>query len=500
MGLEFAGVVSRVGPAVTGYRPGDNVVGFGPASFGDRVLTQASAISHIPAGFSFEAAATIPSTFFTVYYALHHLARLEAGERILIHGAAGGVGIAAVQYAQWIGAEIYATAGSEEKRDFLRMMGVTHVYDSRSLSYDDEILADTGGVGVDVVLNSLAGEAITRNLQVLRPFGRFLELGKRDFYENTRIGLRPFRNNISYFGIDADQLMCERPDLTRRLFGEMMQLFADGALHPLPYSIFDANNVVDAFRYMQQARQIGKIVVTYRNGIHQPHSTHRATARSLALPVDGTYLITGGLGGFGLRTAQWLADKGARNLVLISRSGPAADSARDAIAALQASGVRVHAAACDVTDRQALEQLLTDIAQDMPPLRGIVHAAVVIDDGLARGATAKQIERTMRAKVLGAYHLHSLTRHLPLDFCVYYSSATTLFGNPGQSNYVAANNWLEALAAQRRAEGLPATCVRWGAIDDVGFLARNQKIKDACKPAWAGPHSNPAWHWMHWRA
>ncbi|MCJ9712237.1 zinc-binding dehydrogenase, partial [Bordetella hinzii] len=271
LGLEFSGIVTRVGLAVADYRPGDTVVGFGPASFGDRVLTRASAISHIPANFSFEAAATIPSTFFTVYYALHHLARLEEGEKILIHGAAGGVGIAAIQYAQWVGADIYATAGSEEKRDFLRMMGVTNVYDSRSLSYADEILADTGGIGMDVVLNSLAGEAINRNLQVLRPFGRFLELGKRDFYENTRIGLRPFRNNISYFGIDADQLMCERPDLTRRLFGEMMQLFAEGALHPLPYTVFDANDVVDAFRYMQQARQIGKIVVTYRNGIHRLH-------------------------------------------------------------------------------------------------------------------------------------------------------------------------------------------------------------------------------------
>lgn len=486
LGLEFAGVVSRVGSAVIGYRPGDNVAGFGPASFGNRVLTQASAISHIPAGFSFEAAATIPSAFFTVYYALQHLARLEAAEKILIHGAAGGVGIAAVQYAQWIGADIYATAGSEEKRDFLRMMGVTHVYDSRSLSYADEILTDTGGVGVDVVLNSLAGEAINRNLQALRPFGRFLELGKRDFYENTRIGLRPFRNNISYFGIDADQLMCERPDLTRRLFCEMMQLFANSALHPLPYSVFDANNVVDAFRYMQQARQVGKIVVTYRNGIHKPHPPHRGAAQRLALPAHATYLVTGGLGGFGLRTAQWLADKGARNLVLISRSGPASDSVRDAIATLQAAGVRVHAAACDVTDRRALEQLLTNIAQDMPPLRGIVHAAVVIDDGMARNATVKQIERTMAAKVLGACHLHALTRRLPLDFFVCYSSATTLFGNPGQSNYVAANHWLEALAANRRAQGLPATCVRWGAIDDVGFLARNQKIKNALQDRMGG--------------
>jgi acyl transferase domain-containing protein/NADPH:quinone reductase-like Zn-dependent oxidoreductase/acyl carrier protein len=486
LGLEFSGTVTRVGSDVDGYAVGDAVVGFGPASFGDRVLTKPSAISHIPEGFSFEAAATIPSTFFTVYYALHHLARLEEGEKILIHGAAGGVGIAAIQFAQWLGADIYATAGSDEKRDLLRLLGVRHIYDSRSLSYADEILADTGGRGVDVVLNSLAGEAINRNLRVLKPFGRFLELGKRDFYENTRIGLRPFRNNISYFGIDADQLMNERPDLTQRLFGHMMALFREGALHPLPYSVFDANDIVDAFRYMQQARQIGKIVVTYRNGISGIHTATRHATAGLTLPADATYLVTGGLGGFGLRTAQWLADKGARNLILISRSGPVSEAAKTALAAFEAQGVRVHAAACDVTDRDALARLLDETAGTMPALRGIVHAAVVIDDGLARSATPAQIERTLAAKVLGAQHLHELTRALPLDLFIFYSSATTLFGNPGQSNYVAANGWLERLAAQRRAEGLPATCVRWGAIDDVGFLARNQKIKDALQGRMGG--------------
>lgn len=486
LGLEFSGTVTRVGPDVTGYGVGDAVVGFGPASFGDRVLTRPSAISHIPDGFSFEAAATIPSTFFTVYYALQHLARLEEGEKILIHGAAGGVGIAAIQFAQWLGAEIYATAGSDEKRDLLRLLGVRHIYDSRSLSYADEILADTGGQGVDVVLNSLAGEAINRNLRVLKPFGRFLELGKRDFYENTRIGLRPFRNNISYFGIDADQLMNERPALTQRLFAEMMALFRQGALHPLPFTVFDANDIVDAFRYMQQARQIGKIVVTYRNGISGVHHPTSQDKGGLALPADASYLVTGGLGGFGLRTAQWLADRGARNLILISRSGPGSETAQAAIAALEAQGVRVHAAACDVTDRAALSNLLQETAATLPPLKGVVHAAVVIDDGLARSTTPEQIQRTLAAKVLGAQHLHELTRALPLDLFVFYSSATTLFGNPGQSNYVAANAWLERLAAQRRAEGLPATCVRWGAIDDVGFLARNEKIKDALQSRMGG--------------
>ena len=228
LGLEFSGVVLAAGPHAAGFAPGDAVVGFAPSSFGDRLVTHARALSLIPAGLSFEAAATIPSTFFTAYYALHHLARLQEGEKVLIHGAAGGVGIAAIQIAQWCGAEIYATAGSEEKRDFLRLLGVQNdLRFAQSVPSPTRSSKITNGRGVDVVLNSLAGEAINRNFRVLKPFGRFLELGKRDFYENTHIGLRPFRNNISYFGIDADQLMLHRPDLTQRLFAEVLDLFSE---------------------------------------------------------------------------------------------------------------------------------------------------------------------------------------------------------------------------------------------------------------------------------
>ncbi len=487
LGLEFSGVVRRVGADVDTYQPGDRVVGFGPSSFGNRMLTKVSAISHMPRHMSFEAAATIPSTFFTVYYAFEHLAKLSRGEKVLIHGAAGGVGIAAIQYAQHIGAEIYATAGSSEKRDFLRLMGVTHIYDSRALTFADEILADTNGKGVDVVLNSLAGEAVNRNFRVLKPFGRFLELGKRDFYENTRIGLRPFRNNISYFGIDADQLMHARPELTHRLFADMMGLFEQGVLHALPYRLFDASEIVDAFRFMQQARQIGKIVVTYRNGIQQTHTAvERRKPNRLELDADASYLVTGGLGGFGLRTAQWLVERGARHLVLASRSGPASSEAQQALAAFQAQGVKVLAQACDVTDRSALQALLEQAAAELPVIKGIVHAAVVIDDGLVRGMTGAQLQRTMAAKILGARHLHELTTALPLDLFVMFSSATTLLGNPGQSNYVAANTWLEGLAVRRRQAGLPATCVKWGAIDDVGFLAQNESIKQALQSRMGG--------------
>jgi NADPH:quinone reductase-like Zn-dependent oxidoreductase/NAD(P)-dependent dehydrogenase (short-subunit alcohol dehydrogenase family)/acyl carrier protein len=485
LGLEFAGRVVRTGPNVDRFQAGDSVVGFGPASFSDRLIADTHALAAIPNGIGFAAAATIPTTFFTVYYALKHLARLEPGERLLIHGAAGGVGLAAIQIGRWLGAEIYATVGSEEKRDFMELLGIHRLYDSRSLTFAEDILhGSEDGRGVDVVLNSLAGEAINQNLRVLAPFGRFLELGKRDFYENTKVGLRPFRNNLSYFGIDSDQLMREKPRLTQSLFEEMMALFADGTLSPLPFTAFDSNSVIDAFRYMQQARQIGKVVVTYE----QPPTAEpvKATVGTLQLSESASYLVTGGLGGFGLRTAEWLADKGARQLILIGRRGPTTEEAQDGIARLEARGVRVYAAACDVTDRATLADLLAACRDRLGPLKGIVHAATVIDDGLIRNLDGERIANALAPKIDGARHLDLLTRDDSLDFFVLYSSATTLFGNPGQASYVAANHWLEGLAATRRRQGLAATCVRWGAIEDVGFLARHTDTRDALQERLGG--------------
>jgi NADPH:quinone reductase-like Zn-dependent oxidoreductase len=218
LGMECSGEVVEVGPGVHDFAPGDRVLAFAPASFSDHVVTNARVVARLPQGMDFAAAATLPTTFFTVYYAFKYLARLEPGERVLIHGAAGGVGIAALQVATLMGAEIFATVGSERKRDFLRLIGVSHVFDSRSLSFADGVLEATGGQGVDVVLNTLAGEAVTKGLNLLRPFGRFLELGKRDFYADSLLGVRPMRNNISYFGIDADQLLEERPALCQQLW------------------------------------------------------------------------------------------------------------------------------------------------------------------------------------------------------------------------------------------------------------------------------------------
>ncbi|MFM1891040.1 MAG: hypothetical protein RLZ44_117, partial [Pseudomonadota bacterium] len=272
--------------------------------------------------------------------------------------------------------------------------------------------------------------------------------------------------------------MAERPDLTQRLFGELMQLFTAGALKPLPYRAFAAADVVEAFRYMQQSRQIGKVVLSFRDGAPAARGYGEAEQR-LTLAADASYLVTGGLSGFGLQTAAWLAARGARHLVLLSRRGQAEAADRPVLEALRRQGVQVHAMACDVSDRAALGALLADIEQRLPPLRGIVHAAMVIDDGLLRGMSGEQLERVLAPKILGAGHLHDLTRGRDLDFFVLYSSATTVFGNPGQANYVAANSYLEALAQVRRAQGLPALCVGWGPIGDVGYLARHAEVKEA---------------------
>jgi NADPH:quinone reductase-like Zn-dependent oxidoreductase/acyl carrier protein/NADP-dependent 3-hydroxy acid dehydrogenase YdfG len=479
LGMEVSGIVTRVGAGVTEVAAGDAVIAFAPASFANRVRTRALAVTRKPAAWSFAAAATVPTAFFTAYYALHELAHLREGERVLIHGGAGGVGIAAIQLAKHLGAEIFATAGTAEKRDFVHLLGADHVFDSRSLAFADEVLKATGGAGVDVILNSLAGDAIPRNLRLLRPFGRMLELGKRDFYENSQVGLRPFRNNISYFGIDADQLLAQRPDTARRVFVDLMALFADGTLQPLPHRTFDALDIAGAFRHMQASRHIGKIVVTFPPDF-APLAPALAEAQPVAIRADATYLVSGGLSGFGLRTARWLVARGARHLVLLSRRGGAGSpEAAAQLLEFAEQGVTVAAPACDVADFGKLRETLDGVVGHMPPLGGVVHAAMVIEDALLRDMDRAQLHRVLAPKMLGALNLHEATRAHALDLFVLYSSATTLFGNPGQAAYVAANLGLEALANERRSLGLPVTCVGWGPIADAGYLARNERVLGA---------------------
>jgi len=470
LGMEFAGEVIAVSPEVNSLSRGDGVFGFAPGAFSSHLKVPASMLFRKPPTIGFAAAATMPVAMLTAYYSLCHVARLQAGERVLIHGAAGGVGLAAIQYAQSVGAEIFASAGTPAKREFLRRLGVHHVVDSRSLGFADEIRQLTGGEGVDVVLNSLAGEALHKGVMLLRPYGRFIELGKRDFWANTKLGLQPFRNNIQFCGVDVDRLLVDRPALAQKLFREMEKLIADGVARPLPHRAFPVARAGEAFRHMQQSRHIGKVVLDFAEDIALPRPV---AAAQLSLAAEATYLVTGGRGGFGLATAEWLAAKGARHLALIGRSRDTAADAASALQSLRDRGVEVREGAVDVADQEQLARFLAEIRRDMPPLRGVVHCAAVIDDATITTLSAERFRAVLRPKVAGAANLDRLTRDLPLDFFILYSSAITLFGNPGQSNYAAANLYLEALTEQRRAEGLPALVVLWGAIGGVGHLARH---------------------------
>ncbi|WP_298965897.1 type I polyketide synthase [uncultured Methylobacterium sp.] len=473
LGLECAGRVASVGPGVTAFKPGDAVVAFAQSGFASHIVVPEMVVAAAPAGVSAEAAATTPVAFLTAYYGLVTLARLKAGEWLLVHGGAGGVGLAALQIARMRGARVIATAGSTEKRALVKALGAEHVLDSRSLAFVDEVRRITGS-GVDVVLNSLFGEAMERSLNALGPFGRFVELGKRDYVANTHIGLRPFRRNLSYFGVDLDQLLQFQPDEGKRLFREVMALFSDRTLKPLPYQPFAAEEVSDAFRLMQQSGHVGKIVIAPP----KPGTVAAPQGRPFVVAPDRSHVITGGLGGFGIEAARWLADRGARHLVLVGRRAPSSEEALSTIADLEARGVSVRVEACDIAERASVERLLDRVEAGGPAIGGIIHGAMVLQDGLIANIDAAALDTVITPKVTGAIHLDHLTRSRSLDYFVLFSSATTFIGNPGQGSYVAANGFMEGLARQRRRLGLPALAVAWGAIGDVGVLARNKAVME----------------------
>jgi acyl transferase domain-containing protein/acyl carrier protein len=468
LGMECAGTIIAVGEGVD-----DAVMTSAPGALQTNLTVDARFVVRKPAHISFEEAATIPITFLTAYYSLHYLARMQAGDRVLIHAAAGGVGLAAIQLAQRAGAEVLATAGTPAKRDLLRALGVEHVMDSRSLAFAGEVMERTGGRGVDIVLNSLAGEAIPKSLSVLSPYGRFIEIGKRDIYEDSKIGLRPFRNNLSLFAVDLDKLCAQRPELVQSFLRDVMRGFEDGSLHPLPHRVFPVGEVVNAFRHLAQAKHTGKVVVSMHD---DEVMVTPAVGGSLTLRADGTYLVTGGLGGLGLAVARWLVDRGARHLVLTGRSGASTPGAEAVTSALREAGVTVVVAKADVTRESEVAAVLADVRRSMPPLRGVVHAAMVLDDALLSQLDEERMSKVMAPKVIGAWNMHRQTLADPLDFFVSFSSFTSMIGNPGQGNYVAANAFLDALAYHRRAEGLPALTVNWGAVSDVGYVAQNPEI------------------------
>lgn len=460
-GMECAGRVLRCGADVPPHlAPGTPVIAFAPHAFGSHVTVPAHAVMPRDRDMPAEIATAAPVVFLTADYALNELAHLAAGETILIHGAAGGVGIAAIQIAQRIGARIIATAGSVEKRLWLGMIGVGTVLDSRAGDFADRVREETGGHGVDVVLNALAGEGLERGLSCLAPFGRFIELGKRDIYENNLIALRAFRNNISLLAVDADQLLAYRPKVAARIMERVGRGLAEGALTPPPVRVMAADAVTDAFRLMQRSGHIGKIVV------RAPRPALRAPARRADL--SGNWLITGGTGGFGYRTALWLKQQGAERIWLTSRSGRHEGALPE--------GFTLRAA--DATDAVAMGGVLDEIAA-AGGLSGVIHSAAVLDDALFATLDPARIGRVAGAKAGGAEVLDRLTRGLPLKHFWCFSSVAVRFGNPGQAAYAAANAETEALMRRRRDAGLPGLAIAWGPISDTGMLARDAALRAA---------------------
>ena len=482
-GMEAAGEVVRLGEGQTGLKVGDRVVICARDALSTHLTVPATFAVRTPAHLSSEAAASVPIAFMTAYYALHHLARMGPDDRVLIHAAAGGVGLAAISLAQRTGATIFATAGTPEKRELLHSLGVQHVFDSRTLNFAEEILEITGGQGVDIVLNSLSGDAIGRSLAVLRPYGRFVEIGKRDIYQNSPLDLGPFRNNLSYFAVDLDRMWVDRPQLTHSLLAEVMGLFERQELAPISHRVFPFQGALRAFRFMAQAKHTGKVVLAMDDQV-PAHVTRPVEAPRLR--PDGYYLLTGGLGGFGLALAAWLVDHGARRLVLVGRSGAGTAQARSRVKALRARGAEVRVERADIADSSAMQEVLADVRRS-GPLLGVFHAAMVIDDVLIGGLTPERFTAVTRPKVQGGWNLHRLTLGDPLEVFMGFSSVSAMLGNFGQASYAAANAFLDALAEHRQGLGLPALTVSWGAVADVGYLAAERGVAAQLESAGVPP-------------
>ncbi|MFI5837515.1 SDR family NAD(P)-dependent oxidoreductase [Micromonospora sp. NPDC051300] len=441
-GGEAAGVVVEVGADVTDLRPGDRVLGVFTGCFGPVAVTDRRLLAPMPDGWTFAQAATVPVVFLTAWRGLVGLGRLRAGESVLVHAGAGGVGMAAVQIARHLGADVFATA-SEGKWQALRDLGVPddHLASSRTLDFEARFLAATGGRGVDVVLDSLAREFVDASLRLLPRGGRFLEMGKTDLRDPARVAAD--HPGVDYQAYDLTQVA---PDEIQRMLTEMLALFATGALRPLPVRAWDVRQAPDAFRYVSQARHVGKVVLT------MPESWD----------PDGTVLLTGGTGLLGGLVARRLVTgHGVRHLLLASRGGPDAPGAAELTAELTALGATVTVAAADVADRAAVAGLLTAVPA-AHPLTAVVHLAGVLDDGVVTALTPERLDTVFRPKVDAARHLDELTRHLDLAGFVLFSSGAGVFGVPGQGNYAAANAWLDALARRRRGAGLPARAYAWG--------------------------------------
>ncbi|GAT11601.1 polyketide synthase pks5 [Mycolicibacterium novocastrense] len=469
LGTDFAGVVTAVGPDVDSHEVGDHVGGLcADGCWGTFVTCDAELAVTLPAGLSDGQAAAVTTAYATAYHGLHDLAHITGGDKVLIHSATGGVGQAAIAVARAVGAEVFATAGSPERRQMLRDMGIDHVYDSRSIEFAEAIRRDTDGYGVDIVLNTLAGAAQRAGIELLAFGGRFVEIGKGDIYGDTRLGLLPFRRNLAFFGLDLGLLSQTHPGRLRDLLTTVYGLTAGGTL-PVPASThYPLADAATAIRVMSAAEHTGKLVLDVPREGHS-----QVIVPPAQVPVfraDGAYLVSGGLGGLGLFVAEKMAADGCGRIVLSSRSQPTAEAIH-AIERMRAMGADIEVVCGDIADPETAGRLVDSATATGLAVCGVLHLAAVVEDATLTNITDELLERDWAPKVYGAWNLHTATIGQPLDWFCSFSSAAALVGSPGQGAYAAANSWLDAFTRWRRAQGLPATAIAWGIWGQIGRAA-----------------------------
>ncbi|KAL9113104.1 MAG: hypothetical protein Q9227_002716 [Pyrenula ochraceoflavens] len=486
LGLDAAGLIKRVGRNVASLRPGDRVATFQPGAYRTLLRTDQSLVAKLPEDMSMEVGASIPTVYVTAYQALWVAARLLPGETILIHSAAGGLGQAAIQIAQHIGAEIFVTVGSTAKEQLLVSeygIPADHIFNSRDLSFAKNVMRMTKGRGCDVILNSLSGEALRRTWECTAMFGRFVEVGKRDLLGNSGLEMNPFLRNITFIGVHTEHMYRKNPkqfaDVLRATFDLIRSSKSVGLLRPI--TVFSYTNLEEAFRTMQQAKHMGKIILSQTPQDIVP--IVRENPHPLQLKDNATYLMVGGLGGIGRFLAIQLAQAGAKNLASFSRSGDSKPEAQAAMTELRDMGVNAVSYICDAGDPVAFEAAVARVKADLPPIKGAIHGTMLLNDILFEDLTYAQWDATIRNKVQGGLNMHNF---LPrdLDFFVMLSSLAGVMGNPSQSNYASGNTFLDGLAHHRRSQGLAACTLNLGFIAGIGWAAENVKISEDNKADW----------------
>ncbi|MGL1887999.1 MAG: SDR family NAD(P)-dependent oxidoreductase [Reichenbachiella sp.] len=465
-GMECSGVIAKTGKNVSDFKIGDAVIAYGPNCFAGKTIVPQYCVVKKPKHLSHQEATSITVAYLTAYHCMFSLGQLEEDERILIHSATEDVGLAAIALAQLKGIEIFATADTDLKKAQLNKMGIGHVYDSSSTTFYNDVMTDSNSEGVDLVLNSLNGKSVTQSIKCLRPFGKFVEIGKTDIYNDVSIHLKRFGENLSYFAVDIDRFMAQKPKKAQRLFQNVIQLFEEELVQPITTQTFKITEIKDAFKLISKGEQVGKAILTMEG------ETIKALPKeTIHFSPDKSYILTGGASGFGIEVAKWMSNKGAKHLALVSRSGPKSEYDYSWINQLREDGVNVMIENLDLSNSDEVQDMTKRVG-NAAPLGGVIHGAAVLQDATIPSMDKALFSKVFMPKAIGAWNLHLATEKTELDFFLNFSSVSSVVGVPGQSNYSSANNFLDKLVDYRVAKGLKAQSINLGVLGQYAGMTK----------------------------